>query len=95
MADFTLNPTCSLKFDVYLNSQGNIVQSGDTVVATKSVTCSGIKSDVSIDEAINTENSEALHNGVAGLMWLFTGSDEDNFDELSIKKTTVEIVEED
>lgn len=93
--DFSLNPTCSMKVDVMLNRDGNIAQPGETVAGKKSVTFSGIKSDVTIDETINTEDSEALHNGIAGLMWLFTGSDEGNFDELSIKKTTVELVEED
>ena len=93
--DFVENPTCSMKFDVMLNRDGNIAQPGETVAGKKSVTFSGFKSDITIDEAINTENSEALHNGIAGLMWLFTGSDEGNFDELSIKKTTTEVVEED
>ena len=93
--DFNLNPTCSMKVDVMLNRDGNIVQPGEAVAGKKTVTFSGIKSDVTIDDAINTENSTALHNGIAGLMWLFTGSDEGNFDELSIRKTTTEIVEED
>ena len=92
--DFVTNPTCSMKVDVFTNSQGNILQDGDTVAGKKTFTFSGIKSDISIDETINTENSTALHNGAAGLMWLFTGDDE-NFDELSIKKTTTEIVEDD
>ena len=84
-----------MKVDVMLNRDGNILQPGETVAGKKTVTFSGIKSDVTIDDAINTENSTALHNGIAGLMWLFTGSDEGNFDELSIRKTTTEIVEED
>lgn len=92
--DFSLNPTCSMKVDVNLNRDGNIAQDGETVAGKKTVTFSGIKSNVTIDETINTENSPAIHNGIAGLMWLFTGSDE-NFDELSIKKTSVELVEED
>ena len=95
MKDFVENPTCSIKFDVMLNKDGNIIQEGESVANKKTVTFSGIKSDVTIDDVINTENSEAIHNGVAGLMWLFTGSDEGNFDELSIRKTTTEIVEED
>ena len=93
--DFALNPTCSMKVDVMLNRDGNIAQPGETVAGKKTVTFSGIKSDVTIDETINTEKSPSLHNGIAGLMWLFTGSDEGNFDELSIKKTSVELVEED
>ena len=92
--DFVTNQTCSFKFDVYTNSHGNIAQPGEAVASKKSVTFGGFKSDITIDEAINTEDSTALHNGVAGLMWLLSGSDE-NFDELSVKKTTVEVVEED
>ena len=92
--DFSTNPTCSFKFDVYTNLQGNIAQPGETVAGKKTLTFSGIKSDITIDEAINTEDSTALHNGVAGLMWLLSGTDE-NFDELSVKKTTTEVVEED
>ncbi|MBR6013726.1 MAG: hypothetical protein IK062_08100 [Selenomonadaceae bacterium] len=93
--DFATNPTCSIKVDVYTNSQGNIIQPGETVAGKKTFTFSGIKSDVTIDETINTENSTALHNGIAGFMWLFCGTDERNFDELSIKKTTTEVIEED
>ena len=93
MKDFVTDPTCSLKFDVYLNRDGHILQPGETISGKKSVNVSGIKSDITIDETINTENSSAIHNGVAGLMWLLSGSDE-NFDELSIKKTTTEIVDE-
>ena len=92
--DFATNPTCSMKFDVMLNRDGNIVQPGETVAGKKSVTFGGFKSDITIDEAINTEDSTALHNGVAGLMWLLSGTDE-NFDELSVKKTSVEVVEDD
>lgn len=92
--DFVTNPTCSMKVDVYLNKDGNLLQPGEEIAGKKTVTFSGIKSDATIDETINTEKSEALHNGIAGLMWLFTGSDEGNFDELSIRKTTVEFVED-
>ena len=92
--DFATNATCTLKFDVMTNRDGNVAQPGETVAGKKSVTFGGFKSDITIDDAINTENSPALHNGVAGLMWLLRGSDE-NFDELSVKKTSVEVVEDD
>ena len=92
--DFAMNPTCNFKVNVYLNRDGNICQEGETPVAQKTFTFSGIKSDVTIEEAVNTEDSEALHNGIAGLIWLLSGTDE-NFDELSVRKTTVEIIEED
>ena len=35
---------------------------------------------------------KALHNGVSGLMWLFSGNDE-NFDTLSVKKTSTEMID--
>lgn len=92
--DFAASPTCNLKFDVMLNRDGNIIQPGETVAGKKNVNFGGFKSDITIEEAINTESSTALHNGVAGLTWLLSGSDE-NFDELSVKKTTVEVVDED
>ena len=50
--DFILNPTCSMKFDVFLNRDGNIAQEGETVAGKKTVTFSGIKSDATIDETI-------------------------------------------
>ena len=90
--DFVTNQTCSFKFDVYTNSQGNIAQPGETVAGKKSVTFGGFKSDITIDEAINTEDSTAIHNGVAGLMWLLSGTDE-NFDTM-VEKITSEVVEE-
>ena len=68
--DFATNATCTLKFDVMTNRDGNVAQPGETVAGKKSVTFGGFKSDITIDDAINTENSPALHNGVAGLMWL-------------------------
>ena len=94
MAELVKNPTCKVKVNVYLNRDGNILQPGETIAGQKTFTFSGFDSNITVDELINTENSSAIHNGVAGLMWLLSGSDE-NFDELSIKKTTTEVVEED
>ena len=94
MKDFATEPTCKIKVDVYLNSQGNIAQEGETPAGKKTFTFSGFDSNITIDEAINTENSTALHNGVAGLMWLLSGCDT-NFDELSVRKITTELVEDD
>lgn len=91
--DFITNQTCTLKFDVFMNRDGNVAQPGETVAGVKSVTFGGFKSDITIDEAINTEDSTALHNGVAGLMWLLSGTDE-NFDTI-VEKITSEIVEDD
>ena len=93
MKDFVAEPTCKIKFDVFLNRDGNICQEGETPVSKKTVTFGGFDSNISIDDAINTENSPAIHNGVAGLMWLLTGCDT-NFDELSVRKITNEFVED-
>ena len=91
--DFSTNPTCSIKFDVMLNRDGNVLQPGETIAGKKTVNFGGFKSDITIDEAINTENSSAIHNGVAGLMWLLSGTDE-NFDTM-VEKITSEVVEDD
>ena len=73
--DFAVNPTCSMKVDVFTNSQGNIIHPCETVAGKKTFTFSRIKSDVTIDETINTEDSPAIHNGIAGLIWLLSCSD--------------------
>ena len=93
MAELLKNPTSKVKVNVYLNRDGNILQPGETIAGQKTVTFSGFDSNITVDELINTENSSALHNGVAGLMWLFTGTDE-NFDTM-VEKITSEIVEDD
>ena len=72
-------PTCSFKVDVYLNRDGNILQPGETIAGTKTFTLGGFASSIPASEALNDENSSAIHNGVAGLIWLFSGTDE-NFD---------------
>lgn len=94
MADLVKNPTSKVKVNVFLNRDGNIVQEGETIAGQKTFTFSGIASSVTADDLINTENSPAIHNGVAGLMWLFTGSDEGNFDTM-VEKITSEVVEDD
>ena len=86
--------TCSFKVGIYLNRDGNILQPGETIAGQKNFTFGGFASSIPASEAINDENSSAIHNGVAGLIWLLSGTDE-NFDELSVKKTTTEVVEED
>ena len=93
MAELIKDPTCKVKVNVYLNRDGNILQPGETVAGQKTFTFSGFDSNITADELINTENSSALHNGVAGLMWLLSGTDE-NFDTL-VQKVTTEIVEDD
>ena len=93
MAELVKNPTCKVKVNVFTNRDGNICCEGDTPVGQKSFTFGGFNSSITADELINTENSSALHNGVAGLMWLFSGTD-DNFDTM-VEKITSEVVEED
>ena len=93
MAELVKDPTCKVKVNVYLNRDGNILQPGETVAGQKTLTFSGITSSITADELINTENSSAIHNGVAGLMWLLSGTDE-NFDTM-VQKVTTEIVEDD
>ena len=93
MAELVKNPTSKVKVNVFLNRDGNILQPGETVANQKTLTFGGFASSITADELINTENSSALHNGVAGLMWLLSGSDE-NFDTL-VQKVTTEIVEDD
>ena len=94
MKDFAENPVCTMKVKVFTNSQGNIIQPGETMTGEKTVTFKGFASSITADEAINTENSPALHNGVSGLMWLFTGNDEGNFDE-NFEKHSIEVMEDD
>ena len=85
MYEFSEDYTCTMKVDVNLNRNGNICQAGDTVAGKKTLTFSGINSSVTAAETVNDTDSPALHNGISGLMWLFSGTD-DNFDPLTIKK---------
>ena len=92
MAEYVESPTCKVKVNVYQNRDGNILQPGETVAGQKTLTLGGFASSIPADELINTENSSALHNGVAGLIWLLSGTDE-NFDT-AVQKITIEAVEE-
>ena len=89
--EFVEDVVSSVRVEVYTNAQGNILQPGEEKVGTKKVTFGGFASSITADEAINTENSNALHNGVAGLMWLFSGYDEGNFNENITRTVTEEI----
>lgn len=90
--EFVGEDVCTMKVEVYTNREGNIVEEGDAVSGTKNFTFHGFASSITSAEAINTEDSPALHNGVSGLVWLLSGTDE-NFDEM-IKKTSVEVMED-
>lgn len=78
---------CTLKFKIDLNSDGNILQEGESVASTKNLTFENISSTITASEIVNDDDSSAIHNGVSGLMWLFSGKD-DNFDPLTVRKIT-------
>jgi len=81
-----------MKVDVNLNRDGNIQQEGEIVAGKKTLTFSGVISTVTESETVNDEGSPAVHNGISGLIWLFTGRD-DNFDPLTIKKISKEEID--
>lgn len=91
--EFVEDVVCKMKFDVDLNTEGTIYQPGDVKGGKKSFTYGGFKSDITVEETVNCESSPALHNGIAAFMWLFTGHD-DIFDEYSVKKSSVEEIED-
>ena len=84
--------TCSFKVAIYQNRDGNILQPGETIAGQKTFTFGGFASSIPASEALNDENSSAIHNGVAGLIWLLSGSDE-NFDT-NITRTVTEEVDD-
>ena len=73
---YVRNETCSFKVGIYLNRDGNILQPGETVGGSKKISFGGFASSIPASEAVNDENSSAIHNGVAGLIWLLSGTDE-------------------
>ena len=85
--EFVGEDVCTIKVGVYLNRDGNILQPGETVAGQKNFTFKGFASSISASEVVNDEDSPALHNGVACLVWLISGTDE-NFDPLTVEKTT-------
>ncbi len=96
MYDYVGDYTCKMKFNVMLNSDGNILQEGETPASQKIFTISGVNSTVTAAETVNDDDDEredkALHNGISGLMWLFSGQD-NNFDTLSVKKISTEMID--
>lgn len=87
---YVRDATCSFKVGVFLNRDGNILQPGESVAGQKNITFGGFASSISASEALNDENSSALHNGVAGLIWLLSGTDE-NFDTMITRTITEEV----
>ena len=63
--EFVSEDICTIKVGVYLNKDGNILQPGETIGGQKIWTLKGFSSDITADEAINTENSTELHNAFA------------------------------
>lgn len=89
--EFIAADTCSFKVGIFLNRDGNICQDGETVVGEKKFIFGGFASSITAAEAINDgENSPALHNGISGLIWLLSGSDE-NFNTLITRTLTEEV----
>lgn len=82
--------TCSFKVGIFMNSNGNICQEGESPASQKNFTFGGFASSIPASEALNDENSSAIHNGVAGLIWLLSGTDE-NFNENIIRTVTEEV----
>ena len=92
MKEYVSEETCAFKVKIFTNRDGNICQEGDTPTGEKSYTFGGFASTIPATEALNDENSTAIHNGVAGLIWLLSGYD-GNFDT-NIKRTLIEEVED-
>jgi len=90
--EYVAAETCNFKVGIYLNSEGKILQPGEVPAGQKNFTFGGFASSIPASEAINDENSSAIHNGVAGLIWLLSGTDE-NFDTM-ITRTVTEDVED-
>lgn len=93
MYDFAEDVISTMKVSVNKNRDGNIQQEGEAVAGQENFTFKGFASSVSASEVVNNDDSPALHNGVAGLVWLFSGTDE-NFDPLTVQKTTKEAIED-
>ena len=93
MYEYAEDVISTMKVSVNKNRDGNILQDGETVAGQKTFTFGGFASSITASETVNDEGSTALHNGISGLMWLFTGSDENNFDPLMIKKISTEEID--
>ena len=87
MYDYAENVISTIKVKVNKNRDGNIAQEGEMVAGAENFTFKGFASSITAAETVNDEDSPALHNGISGLVWLFSGTDE-NFDPLTVEKTT-------
>ena len=93
MYEYAEDVISTMKVSVNKNRDGNIQQEGEEKFGEESFTFKGFASSLTAAETVNDENSPALHNGIAGLVWLFSGTDE-NFDPTTVIKTTKEAIED-
>ena len=92
MYEYAEDVISTMKVSINKNSEGNIQQDGEEKFGEESFTFKGFASSITAAETVNDEDSTALHNGVAGLVWLLSGTDE-NFDPTTVVKTTKEAIE--
>ncbi|MBR6013836.1 MAG: hypothetical protein IK062_08670 [Selenomonadaceae bacterium] len=92
MYEYVEDVISTLKVSVNKNRDGNICQEGDSVAGQENFTFKGFASSITAAETVNDENSPALHNGISGLVWLLSGTDE-NFEPTTVIKTTKEAIE--
>lgn len=92
MYEYAENVISTIRVKVNKNRDGNIAQPGEEVVGEEQFSFKGFKSDITAAETVNDTGSPAIHNGIAGLVWLFSGTDE-NFDPLTVEKTTKEEID--
>ena len=92
MYEYAEDVISTMKVSVNKNRDGNIQQEGEAVAGQENFTFKGFASSISAAETVNDEDSPALHNGIAGLVWLFSGTDE-NLDPTTVVKTTKEAIE--
>ena len=92
MYEYAEDVISTMKVSINKNSKGNIQQEGEEKFGEESFTFKGFASSITAAETVNDEDSTALHNGVAGLVWLLSGTDE-NFDPTTVVKTTKEAIE--
>ena len=93
MYEYAEDVISTMKVSVNKNRDGNIQQEGEMVAGVENFTFKGFASSISASETVNDEDSPALHNGVSGLVWLFSGYDEGNFDE-NFTKISTEVMED-
>ena len=93
MYEYAEDVISTMKVSVNKNRDGNIQQEGEVIAGVENFTFKGFASSISASETVNDKDSPALHNGVSGLVWLFSGYDEGNFDE-NFTKISTEVMED-